>query len=466
MPDLPNPLAEKQAKLLTVSLELFRQTLSQSVAFMFANRDRKKDAAPEWARAAIEPDTTSKIESGFGLSESRPPQTIASPIRGGFGLNEPKPRDLGSQGAGFGLNEPKASTVSAFDKPQAVIIVGPNPLPVKFDKAMETPATTPRSERAQETGTGNLAKAIAARFLAVIGPLYAMSTILNQTNSGFGVFQKAIGVLGATLAPILLPVFAMLAAGVMTVADIIWRELLPALKDWYEWFLNNKKAVGEVAGGIGGIAAGGGLAAIAGKFGGGGATFGGGIGGAAKGFGARLGLPFAIGASLFEGATGDYYAGQRGRGQSKAGAALASMGGGLMDVISQPLKAIGLINKSFGEAYSEKYKTEINAFRGKNPDGTPQKNADGTPKATTPSFGEDFDKNMKLVIESLGKSMGPKGSYSGLSEVGKQAQLAAINADPVEMVAAQRIIESIQKFMEVVRGGMNKEQGKEQVNRR
>ena len=48
-----------------------------------------------------------------------------------------------------------------------------------------------------------LATALIGKFAVVFGPLIALGTILQQTNSGFGVFQKTLQVFGATLAPIL-----------------------------------------------------------------------------------------------------------------------------------------------------------------------------------------------------------------------------------------------------------------------
>lgn len=43
------------------------------------------------------------------------------------------------------------------------------------------------------------------------------------------------------------------------------------------------------------------------------------------------------------------------------------------------------------------------------------------------------DSSMRDVLESFRRSIGPKAQISGLAEVGKQAQLAALNADPLEM---------------------------------
>lgn len=522
--------SDKQAKLLTVALELFRRSVTDSAAFLFANRDRRSTGqAASWAQAALAPDhptstgdsprpfvppvRTPPREQDAGKSSEAPkpsvPQSIpkapdnpkpiplaAEPpptIKNVFGVAPPSapaaqpdlpPIPLASEKksetfsvktdwskvaekGGFGLggkSEDPTGKVSAFDRPISAIIVGPNPLPVRLDRAMQTAATTPRDKRPESESGAGVAKAIASRFLAVIGPLYALSTVLGQTNSGFGVFQRSINVLGATLAPILLPVFALLAAGIMTVADMIWAEMIPAMKSWYEWFKNNKGAVGEVAGGIGGIAATVGLGRVLG--GGGGGL--GGIGSALKGGAARFGLPFAIGASVFEGGTGDYYAGLRGRGENKLTSGIGALGGGLMDVISQPLKMLGITDKTYGEAFSERRKKEIAEFRAKNGEpGTP--GTPGTPGAKdgkTNPFGQLFDKNLQLVIESLSREMGPKASYTGVAEAAQSAQIAALNADPIEMQAANRIIQSIQEFQRVFGQVANKQEPGGQINRR
>jgi hypothetical protein len=77
------------------------------------------------------------------------------------------------------------------------------------------------------------------KFAILFAPIIALSNVLNQTASGMGVFMTAIKVLGATLAPLLLPVFLLLAAAVLSVSDEIWSSLLPNLKAWYEWILAN-----------------------------------------------------------------------------------------------------------------------------------------------------------------------------------------------------------------------------------
>ena len=96
------------------------------------------------------------------------------------------------------------------------------------------------------SGGGDLKSALSGVFgmftakLAVIfGPLAAFATLLGSANSGFSVFLKTVNLLGAVLAPILLPAFALLGAAVLTVADLIWAKLAPNLKNWIEFILSS-----------------------------------------------------------------------------------------------------------------------------------------------------------------------------------------------------------------------------------
>lgn len=81
---------------------------------------------------------------------------------------------------------------------------------------------------AMEAIAGRVARQIAMIF----APLIAFSTLLNQSTSGLSLFLGAINILGGTIAPLLLPVFTVLAAAIVVVSDEIWQRLLPTLKDY------------------------------------------------------------------------------------------------------------------------------------------------------------------------------------------------------------------------------------------
>ena len=446
-----NATNEKQARLLTMALEVFRRKFVDSIAFQFANRDRKPDP-PNWVRDSLPEPTIPKardeapiplgkmpappapIKASDTYQVGEAPIPLATPPQPAKPMPEPlgfKPGDEPAwniKGGGFGLNTPKptetTSATPAYDRPQSVIIVGPNPLPVKFDKALLGSATTPRAERESSGGGGgggsssSMAKAIAARFLAVLGPLYALSTVLNQTNSGMGVFQKAVSVMGATLAPILLPVFAILASALLSLSDFIWSKILPALGEFYDWVLKVlvpfavKK--GEAA-----------ESAVEG--------------------GQDL---FRILSQSPSQTANDLKRNPGGTADNLAGLARqmdpTPMTGWMLDLVGKPSS----IAKKVG--------------------GSPSAPAGGPPakKDDTPSFGQRFTANMQDVLKSLAISMGPKASYSGLGDVGKQATLAAMNADPIEMKAAQRVVDSVKHFEAAVDRHMRREHPQQQIMRR
>lgn len=272
-----------------------------------------------------------------------------------------------------------------------------------------------------------MAKAIAARFLAVLGPLYALSTVLNQTNSGFGVFQKAVNVLGATLAPILLPVFAVLAASILSVSDILWSKLLPALGGFYDWIMKVMIPFAEK------------------KLGQGNDLLDTGIAG--KNLLTKGELPKAadiprMGDSIL-------------RNIVPGAGAYQDKFGGLKDMTNWAGRQLGY--KDFNQLAVAGGSQSSAAADTTKPKGTDR---------DMPNFGRMFSQNMSDVIQSLRMSMSPKGSYSSLGDVGKQAQLAAINADPIEMKAAERIIKSIEEFQKAFDRYQSSHEPKEQINRR
>jgi hypothetical protein len=72
-------------------------------------------------------------------------------------------------------------------------------------------------------------------------------------------------------------------------------------------------------------------------------------------FTGSMALPIVNAVSLYKGATGGYYDELRARGNNRLTSILGAGGGGLMDTISEPLKMFGLINKTYGEAFREKF---------------------------------------------------------------------------------------------------------------
>ncbi|AMV28786.1 hypothetical protein VT84_30615 [Gemmata sp. SH-PL17] len=84
---------------------------------------------------------------------------------------------------------------------------------------------------------GYIARLISMPFEKIIGllnPMAVMAQAINSSASGFQVFGSAVKVLAATFAPLLLPLFANFAAGVIEMSDDLWNELLPVLEDFYD----------------------------------------------------------------------------------------------------------------------------------------------------------------------------------------------------------------------------------------
>ena len=82
-------------------------------------------------------------------------------------------------------------------------------------------------------------------FAAVVGPLATLGTVLGQTNSGMGVFQKSLSLMASALAPILLPVMVLFSTAVVSAADVLHGSLIPALKRWTDIVMKLNAAVNE-----------------------------------------------------------------------------------------------------------------------------------------------------------------------------------------------------------------------------
>lgn len=126
------------------------------------------------------------------------------------------------------------SRVPAFDRPQPVVIVGPNPLPVSGGGAGAV-ARGPQLPGSKKKGGNPLADVgslIAAKFASVLGPLALFGQILNSNAAGFQLVGSAIKILATTLAPIFLPVMIVIAAAILDMSEDIQKRVLPALRSW------------------------------------------------------------------------------------------------------------------------------------------------------------------------------------------------------------------------------------------
>jgi hypothetical protein len=443
---------DRTARVLTLALEMLRRQLRDSAAFLFSNRERTGPAP--WAMSAVqrpappepqvavprasdeapiplrEPAKPSPARAGDTEPASRPappaspptfnigaPEMPPIPLADGPPSSPPpppstfgfKPGDEPAwniKGGAFGLGTPKpaetTSATPAFDRPQNVIITGPNPLPVSLvgGGAFQQPPTDPRERREPKSADG-LMKAMARQFMAVLGPLYALNTVLGQTNSGMGVFQKSVNVLGSVIAPIVLPAFVMLAAGILAVSDMLWAKLLPALGKFYEWALKTglpgvEKKVDQAEDAVD-------------------------AGAAAKNFVTKGELPKMADLPRM----GD--------------AALRNidptpMSGMVMDNLGGGKDLTNWLSKQWGSMTGGNYKdfngmAKAGGWQGSDKTGKDDKNADGTVKVP---MGQRVSDAMRDVIKSLGMSMGPKGGMGGLTDKYIETTNAAMNQDPIE----------------------------------
>lgn len=104
------------------------------------------------------------------------------------------------------------------------------------------PGSAPDAAAGGMASEGPLGKVLGlatAKVMAFIAPLVAVGTVLAQTISGFGMITTAVKVLATTLAPLLLPVFVLLAAAIVAVSDELWEGIKNVLPAWYGWIMQH-----------------------------------------------------------------------------------------------------------------------------------------------------------------------------------------------------------------------------------
>lgn len=72
------------------------------------------------------------------------------------------------------------------------------------------------------------------KIFQLLSPMSMMAQAINSSASGFQVFSSAVKVLAATFAPLLLPLFFHLAAGVVEASDVLDADLMPSLDEFFE----------------------------------------------------------------------------------------------------------------------------------------------------------------------------------------------------------------------------------------
>ncbi len=144
----------------------------------------------------------------------RKPQGWAARARSGF-------KRLGSMfSPTSGVRQRKAAVAAAGKKQQAAAAkAARSPFRQGVDKL-----TAPLM--------GALSK-IGGPILLALAPLGILAAVVTSTASGFSAVLTTAKLLAATLAPLLLPIFFVLAVGLADLSDMLWGKVLPALEGWY-----------------------------------------------------------------------------------------------------------------------------------------------------------------------------------------------------------------------------------------
>lgn len=76
------------------------------------------------------------------------------------------------------------------------------------------------------------------KLMLVLGPIALLASVIQSNLSGVQLVMSAFKLLGATLAPILLPIMILLATGLTELSDRIWNDLQPVLGEFYKFIIN------------------------------------------------------------------------------------------------------------------------------------------------------------------------------------------------------------------------------------
>lgn len=241
-----------------------------------------------------------------------------------------------------------------------------------------------------------MAGSFVSQITAGLKPLDLLSSALQSTNSGLAAFQQMTKLVAAVLANAFMPIF-IAGAGVMyALAQLIANELNPALKDFYSVALTESMdvlsgwkdaiaAVSDIFSSLGKVLERLGVStdSLSGRF---------------LEILKWLNVPLAI-AQMQKSETG-------------RAAFDAMLGGPLLRVLA------GERPKDF----SDKAKQEKEAAQ-----------AESDKKAGKTGFMDNVKKGMDLALQSMRKATGSSASTMGIAAASRQAQLAALNANPIDL---------------------------------
>lgn len=248
----------------------------------------------------------------------------------------------------------------------------------------------------RQTQGGGAMAMLAGKFAAVLGPLQFFGQILQSNASGFQILTQSMSLLAAVLAPVFLPIVLAVAGALLDLSEDVQNKLLPGLREWSRIIFSTVVPVlGELVSMFNAVidTLADWMLAVA--------NFIRDIPQMIRDL--RDGLnPFRPGAD----------------GEKKETSATEDA----VDVALGFLDPSGIGKRAF------------DLFGGSEPD-APKLLAGGAFKAPAEAegaAGAGGRRGLDDAIASFRLSLGPKASFSGLADIGKQAQLAGLNGDPIQ----------------------------------
>lgn len=312
--------------------------------------------------------------------------------------------------------------------------------------------------------------------MRVFGPLIAFGTMLSAATSGFQLFTGAIRIAATAAGSILLPIFVVFAAGLLTFVDMLTDEsMLGAMKSYFDLVISAAVSMSDS------IKL---TASLIREFGVGLKTILDTLkGGDPQGFTeaeqkekenerARIRRQILDEWDKFKGENPDLANGFRKKNDGTI--EVRGQDGSYKEANEDQKQRIEKYNKRKQELDSDfdsvdaRWGEKINNRRqGKNDDGTPKGgmpaadnggnvgaagNANGAnkPAPKEKDFGTGFREMLKLVGQELQISTAPKAQQFSLAAVSRQAQLAALNQSPFESKMLELTQNTVNQLVQVV----------------
>lgn len=106
----------------------------------------------------------------------------------------------------------------------------------------ETKAAAPSAAKSKSKGggggsfgvTGGGMAGVLASLTKALGPIAVLGGLMAGMQPAFQLLSAALNILGTTILPIVMPLFVVLAAGLLMLSDTIFKDLEPQLEAFYE----------------------------------------------------------------------------------------------------------------------------------------------------------------------------------------------------------------------------------------